>query len=220
MTAATNLTVVPDATNVVELLSRVMADVQAVRKGDVHRSNVATFNFRGVDSVVNAVGPALRTHGVVVVPVGVEQHFESYQSKNGAQMRNAVLAITWRFYGPAGDFIEAQTLGEASDAGDKSVPKAHSVAYRTLLLQALCIPTDEPDPDASAHERSAPSVAAEPLPFEAADKWLTRIDQADTVAALDAVVDESKPFRFSEPDKATLGAAVTARRQELTGTLT
>jgi len=37
------------------------------------------------------------------------------------------------------------------------VSKAHSVAYRTLLLQALCIPTDEPDPDAASHERAAPA---------------------------------------------------------------
>lgn len=138
---------------VVDRLSAVMQEVQAVRKGD--RNTAQNFSFRGIDSVVNAVGPALRKHGVVAVPVAVEPQFESYQTSRGAQMRNCVLKITWRFYGPDGDSIEAQTLGEASDAGDKSVPKAHSVAYRTLLLQALCIPTDEPDPDSQAHERAA-----------------------------------------------------------------
>jgi hypothetical protein len=121
---------------VVELLSRVMEDVQAVRKGD--RNQQQGFNFRGIDAVVNAVGPALRKHGVVAVPVAVSSHFESYQSRQGAQMRNTVLTVTWRFHGPAGDHVDAQTMGEASDAGDKSVTKAHSVAYRTLLLQALC----------------------------------------------------------------------------------
>jgi hypothetical protein len=29
-----------------------------------------------------------------------------------------------------------------------------SVAFRVALLQALCIPTDEPDPDSAAYERS------------------------------------------------------------------
>jgi hypothetical protein len=43
--------------------------------------------------------------------------------------------------------------GEASDAGDKSTPKAMSVAYRTFLLQSLCLPTDEPDPDSETHDR-------------------------------------------------------------------
>ena len=150
--------------SVIEALSAVMGDVQSVRKTD--RNTAQNFNFRGIDAVVNAVGPALRKHGVVAVPVAVMPTFESYQTARGAQMRNCVLLITWRFYGPLGDHIEAQTLGEASDAGDKSVPKAHSVAYRTLLLQALCIPTDEPDPDAFAHERAA-APAAMPDPRSA-----------------------------------------------------
>jgi hypothetical protein len=144
---------------VVEALSAVMEMVQAVHKSD--RNQQQGFNFRGIDAVVNAVGPALRKHGVVAVPVRVEPQFEQYESRGGAHMRNTTLCITWRFYGPAGDYIEAQTLGEASDAGDKSVSKAHSVAYRTLLLQALCIPTDEPDPDAQAYERSTPDPLAE-----------------------------------------------------------
>jgi hypothetical protein len=144
-----------DKPTIVVALSAVMDEVQAVRKADRNQSQ--NFNFRGIDAVVNAVGPALRKHGVVAVPVNVQPTFESYQSKQGASMRNCTVAITWRFYGPAGDFIEAQTLGEAADAGDKSVAKAHSVAYRILLLQALCIPTDEPDPDSSAHERAQPA---------------------------------------------------------------
>jgi hypothetical protein len=41
------------------------------------------------------------------------------------------------------------------DSGDKAVPKAMSVAFRTALLQALALPTDEPDPDASTYERAA-----------------------------------------------------------------
>jgi hypothetical protein len=148
--------------NVIEALSAVMADVQAVKKGD--RNQAQNFNFRGIDAVVNAVGPALRKHGVVALPVKVVPAFESYQSRQGALMRNTTLTITWRFYGPGGDHVEAETLGEAADAGDKSVPKAHSVAYRILLLQALCIPTDEPDPDTAAHERAVPAPRQAPDP--------------------------------------------------------
>lgn len=47
-----------DALPVHAALSAVMGDVQAVRKGD--RNEVQGFNFRGIDAVVNAVGPALR----------------------------------------------------------------------------------------------------------------------------------------------------------------
>lgn len=136
-----------------QALSAVMGDVQAVRKGD--RNAQQGFNFRGIDAVVNAVGPSLREHGVIVTPRVLSKHYESYESRNGAQMRNAVVEVEFTFHGPDGSTIVCSALGEASDAGDKATPKAHSVAFRTALLQALCIPTDEPDPDASTHERAA-----------------------------------------------------------------
>ena len=134
-----------------QALSAVMGDVQSISKDS--RNTSQNFNFRGIDAVMNAVGPALRDHGVVVVPVAVVGEHENYTTKTGTAMKNVILTVTYRFYGPAGDYIEATARGEAADSGDKATPKAHSVAFRTLLLQALCIPTDEPDPDAASHER-------------------------------------------------------------------
>jgi len=66
--------------------------------------------------------------------------------------------------GPGGDRLEATVAGEAMDAGDKATAKAMSVAFRIVLLQALALPTDDTDPDATSYERStAPSsVAAAP----------------------------------------------------------
>ena len=155
----------PVTPSVVQALTAVMTDVQSISKDS--RNTQQNFNFRGIDAVVNAVGPVLRKHGVVVVPVDADYTEERYATKTGTQMRGVTATIRFRFYGPAGDYIDAAALGEAADAGDKAVPKAHSVAYRTLLLQALCIPTDEPDPDAEAHERGEAAVAAPPAPV----KW-------------------------------------------------
>lgn len=142
---------------VVQALASVMEDVQAISKDQ--RNTTQNYSFRGIDAVVNAVGPALRDHGVVVVPTGTSWVESVYDTRNGARMRNMTVTVSWRFYGPAGDFIDAETVGEAADAGDKATPKAHSVAYRILLLQALCIPTDDPDPDSESHERVAPAAA-------------------------------------------------------------
>ena len=142
-----------DKPSVLEALSNVMEDVQAVGKGDTNTQQ--GYKFRGVDAVVNAVGPALRKHGVIVVPTRVMTHFEHYVTSKGTPMRDVILTVNFRFYGPAGDSIDAQVCGESADSGDKAVPKAHSVAYRTLLLQALCIPTDEPDPDSHTYERAS-----------------------------------------------------------------
>ena len=152
-----------DKPTVIEAISRVMEEVQSVSKDS--RNTQQNFNFRGIDAVVNAVGPALRKHGVVVVPTGTEWEAERYATKSGTQMKGVTLTVSFRFYGPAGDFIDATATGESSDSGDKAMPKAHSVAYRTLLLQALCIPTDEPDPDEESHERA--EVKAKPAPKRA-----------------------------------------------------
>lgn len=147
---------------VVEALSAVMADVQAVHKDSKHDAPGAKFNFRGVDAVMNAVGPAFRNHEVVCLPVAEDARYEVYDSKSGGRMRSCTLRVRFRFVGPAGDALECVTYGEASDSSDKSTAKAHSVAYRTALLQALCIPTDEPDPDDSQyhHERAATPAQA------------------------------------------------------------
>jgi hypothetical protein len=140
-----------------QALSAVMGQVQAV--GKTGRNESQGFSFRGIDAVVNAVGPALRDEGVIVVPKVLDRWVETYQTRNGANMKNVSLLVEFTFHGPAKDTIVCSAVGEASDSGDKATSKAHSVAFRTALLQALCIPTDEPDPDASSHERAAaPSV--------------------------------------------------------------
>jgi len=144
-----------------EALSRVMADVQAVRKDN--RNQQQGYSFRGIDAVVNAVGPALREHGVIVVP-----HVEDVQynvvevGQRRTPMRECTVRVRYVFHGPAGDTIDCVSIGEAMDSGDKATPKAMSVAMRVALLQALCIPTDEPDPDSTAYERAP--VRQEPSP--------------------------------------------------------
>jgi len=161
-----------------EAWSAVMADVQGISKRE--RNEAQRFNFRGIDAVMNAVGPALREHGAMVVPSVREITTESYSTAKGAAMRNALVLIDWTIYGPAGDSFAGSSYGEAADSGDKAVSKAHSVAYRTFLLQALCIPTDEPDPDASSHERAAsapavrPAAPVEQSPADAARSELLR----------------------------------------------
>ena len=142
---------------VFEAWSAVMEDVQAVRKGD--RNDHFRYDFRGIDAVMNAVGPVLRKRRVSVVPVKVEAERE-----HGGKALETHLMVTYRVYGPAGDYFDGMAPGESADTGDKGTPKAMSVAYRTFLLQALTIPTDEPDPDLSTYERQA-ATAGPPEPM-------------------------------------------------------
>lgn len=136
----------------------VMAEVRAVGKNDAVTTGPARFNFRGIDGVLNAVGPVFRKHGVYVTPIGVDVlATEHNPTRSGGLMKNVTISVTWRVTGPAGDTFTGVSLGEGSDAGDKAISKAHSVAFRTFLIQSLALPTDEPDPDHTIYER-APSA--------------------------------------------------------------
>ena len=136
-----------------ELLTKVMGDVGAVRKGD--RNETQGFSFRGIDAVVNAVSPALRKHGVVVTPdVRSIERATVEVGRNRTPMGHVTVVVAYTFTAPDGSSIVTSAAGEAMDSGDKATPKAMSVAYRTALLQALCLPTDEPDPDAETYHRT------------------------------------------------------------------
>lgn len=137
--------------SVIEALSAVMEEVRAVGKGD--RNPEFGYQFRGVDAVVNAVGPVLRKHGVVVMPMGGDVSYRDVQTSKGKPSRECTVKWRYRFYGPEGDFIDAEVPGESMDSGDKGTAKAMSVAYRVLLLQSLCIPTGDRDPDSDSYER-------------------------------------------------------------------
>jgi len=154
---------------VVQALIAVMEDVQAIGKGD--RNTQQGYDFRGIDAVVNAVGPMFRKHGVIALPHKSEAKYRDVQTSTGKPSRECTVTVTYRFYGPAGDFLEAEVPGESMDFGDKGAPKAMSVAFRIALLQTLCIPTHDPEPDSQSYERRASeweTAAAAPTEAQAA----------------------------------------------------
>jgi hypothetical protein len=137
----------------------VMNEVQAV--GKTGRNTSQGFNFRGIDAVMNAVGPAFRKHGAFVVPSVVSNVSDILPTKSGGSLNVTRLNVEFAIYGQEGDPIIGAVYAEAMDSGDKAGAKAMSVALRTFLLQVLCLPTDEPDPDSQSYELGAaiPTVA-------------------------------------------------------------
>lgn len=141
-------------------MSAAMDEVQAVRKEGFNESQ--RYNFRGIDQVVNAVGPIFRKHKIIPVPHACKAVYRDVLTSTGKPSREVTVTAEYRFYGPAGDYIPAIVPGESMDTGDKGTPKAMSVAYRIVLLQMLCIPTDDRDPDQDSYER-AHAAPADPL---------------------------------------------------------
>lgn len=179
-------------------MAAVMADVQSVAKSD--RNTHQNFSFRGIDAVLNAVGPVLRKHGVVVLPEVLSHTFETVEvGQKRSLMGHVIVHVAYTFVGPEGDSLRTVVLGEAMDSGDKAVPKAMSVAFRTALLQALALPTDEPDPDASSYERSAA-----PVP--------TMADVEQLLAKAEGLVDPDKVREYASKGPAEIAASVAKLR--------
>ncbi|GAA3878704.1 hypothetical protein GCM10022243_49270 [Saccharothrix violaceirubra] len=138
---------------IVKVMARVMAEVRAVGKGD--KNTFHNFFFRGIDRILDNVGPALRAHGVVPTPSLLTLESRDTKTEKNKTAREITVWVKYTFHGPAGDSMECIVPGEAQDTGDKAVSKAMAVAYRTALIQVLAIPTRELDPDARSYERTS-----------------------------------------------------------------
>lgn len=182
-----------------QALAEVNRALKAVPKAD--RNEQQKYNFRGIDSIMTAVHPHLAAEGVVVTPIVEDVHYDKYTTRNGAEMRVAVVTVRYRFHGPAGDYVDAVVVGEASDSADKATNKALSAAFKYALVQTFTLPTDEPDPDEHHVERVA-TPAAEPAPELTDLQAKVRDAMADLaddqIATLKGLWDESAvPKRFS-----------------------
>lgn len=130
-----------------------MTDVGAVAKADKNQSQ--GFRFRGIDAVVNAVSPALRKHKVIVYPTVIETSYDTVSiGSKGTQMGHCRGTVCYTFVAEDGTHVTSTVVAESMDSGDKATAKMMSVAYRTALLQTLCLPTDDVDPDAESYERA------------------------------------------------------------------
>ena len=165
-------------------LAELMRRVDAIAKAEEHRSPGANFNFRGVDTVTNVIGPELRDLGLIVLPEVVEHG--NAMLEYGAKRtlgRFVTVLVRYRFVGPDGsDLMVGPVYGEAMDSGDKAGAKAMSVAYRTMWLQTLAVPTGDRDPDHDAYEVAKPEASFTDPVVE--KRLREKIEKADGLPAL------------------------------------
>lgn len=154
--------------------SRVMETVRFAAK-DSHNKEGGNYFYRSVDQSLNLFGPACRLHGVLVIPFNVQASYRDTKTSRGGSTRECTVVVTYRIYGPEGDFLEAQAAGESLDWSDKGSAKAQAVALRTLLYHAGLVPTQDPDPDAQNIERGEADIrSAASYVEEIADPKTTR----------------------------------------------
>lgn len=178
--------------------SRVMGEVLYIAKADRTTSG-STFQYRGVDRVVDSVAPMLRKHGIIVMPVKVKAEYAVILTTKGSSMNYCRATVSFAIIGPRGDALSAphpetgimgalfgEAIGEGFDTGDKSSMKAQSVAYREFLIKALAIPVSRPQADpeqgeqheiAGPRRRTPAQYAADILSEETSVNKLSQIQQ-------------------------------------------
>lgn len=141
--------------NIYESITKIMEEVPAITKSD--KNETQKFMYRGIDKVMNAMQPLLAKYKVFVIPECLEKTREERVSSKGGNLIYSILKMKYKFYAEDGSFVEAITIGEGMDSGDKASNKAMTIAMKYAMFQVFCIPTDaEDDPDKTTPEPSRP----------------------------------------------------------------
>ena len=102
----------------------------------------ASFSFRGIDDVYNALSGLLARHKLCMLPNVKSVRYEERATKNGGIVTYCFLEMTFTFAsGEDGSTFQVSTLGEAMDSSDKATNKAMSAAMKYAALMSFAIPT-------------------------------------------------------------------------------
>jgi hypothetical protein len=121
----------------------IMRDVTAVGKDANAPAKMGGYAYRKVDDIMNAAGASMRVHGVYIRPEVVANERKSWQS-NRSLVTEVVLTMRYHWVsGVDGTSFDVLVVGEGRDNGDKATSKAQAMCYKTMLLQAMCIPLED-----------------------------------------------------------------------------
>lgn len=147
-------------------IASAMSEIDAI--GKTKRNAQQGFLYRGVDDVMNTLNPILAKNKIFIVPEVCEHTREERHTAKGGTLLYSICKIKFRFYTEDGSYIEAVTIGEGMDSGDKATNKAMAIAFKYACFQVFCIPTEEmKEPDADTPPESAEGYQ---------DKLITEID--------------------------------------------
>lgn len=111
----------------------------------------ASYKFRGIDDIYNALAPFLAEHNLCILPRMVSRECVERISKSGGALFYTTVEAEFDFVsGEDASMHTVKTFGEAMDSGDKGTNKAMSAAYKYAAFQSFCIPT-EGDNDTENH---------------------------------------------------------------------
>ena len=174
-----------DTKTIFQAITSIMGEMEGIGKNQLNKDQ--GYKFRGIDDVLKVIHPLLAKHGVIFAPDVIERVYEERISKLGNIGHVTHLHVTYKVYGPFGDFLEVSTWGEGLDYSDKATNKSMTAAFKYALFQVFAIADPEDDSDHTTgdggmatgkkggetqHRESSPIATDEDIQLilEAADK--------------------------------------------------
>lgn len=114
----------------------------------------ASYKFRGIDDIYNALAPFLASASLCILPRMIARNCVERTSAKGNALFYTTVEAEFDFVSAEdGSQHTVRTFGEAMDSGDKGTNKAMSAAYKYAAFQAFCIPTEgDNDSENQTHE--------------------------------------------------------------------
>lgn len=135
-----------------------MQKVGYVQKQRAAPGSGLNYSFAGEAALIEALRPAMVEHGLFLVPDSIEPSTDTYTTKAGAVMNRSIVSVGYTLHHVSGECLRVAAMGEGSDVGDKSYPKAMTGALKYALRQLFLVETGD-DPDASSSEPQARAAA-------------------------------------------------------------
>jgi hypothetical protein len=181
----------PAPLSVQAAISKVMQDMPAIGKDSKAPASMGGYPFRGVEAITQAAQPLMARVGLVIIPQAQTAVINSAPGQKEA-WQDVMVKFEWLVVGPDGSSFTASTYGIGRDHTDKGATKAHTQAYKYLLLTLLCISDAVSDGDGHdySHSEQTPEEKAAEVRSDratAAQKKLKALSDDDKQTMRDGV---------------------------------
>ena len=156
-------------------ISAVAADLAEAGIAKNHSNEEEGYEYRSIDDVLNRLAPLLAKHRLCVLPRVLRRSASERRGDQGANLIAVELKVAFDFISADdGSRHSVKVFAEALDGADKATAKAMATAFKTAMVQSLCIPVPGND-DA---DRQTPKLAKrvhDPEPVQGWPQWATDI---------------------------------------------
>ena len=105
------------------------------------------YKFRGIDQVMNTIGPLFKKHGIIVRRQNVTLTLETVDREvrgKPAKTNHTLLQADYVFVSTKdGSELSSTGFGEGEDKGDKGVSCATSNSYKYVIFEMFNIPSED-----------------------------------------------------------------------------